>query len=338
VTRRLRWRSRAARALCALAAGALLPLASGAHRLAPSLLELRELGGGSVLVRFKLPLLQASGVELAPELPPHCEPSSSPTSERDETSVTLRWSESCGERGLVGHEISVRGLAESRTDALVRIELEDGRTLRAVLSGSQARMRVPERESRRDVGASYLELGFDHILSGLDHLLFVLGLVLLVRGWRSLATTVTAFTLGHSVTLSLAVLGFVHFPTREAEILIAASIVLLAGELARPAGAAPTPMRRWPWAMALAFGLLHGFGFAGALAEVGLPAAEIPLALFSFNVGIELGQLLFVAVVLLLGRALRRWLAETSGGLARLPAYAIGSLAAYWCLERALGP
>ncbi len=332
-----RLRTRRVLLALALAAMALRPGLATAHRLAPSLLELRELGRGSVEVRWKMSLIQSSGVDLVPELPPHCEPDSPPAATRDETSVTLVWSESCGERGLVGHEIGVEGLAESRTDALVRIELEDGRTVRAVLTGSQSRLRVPERESWSAVFRSYLGLGFGHILSGLDHLLFVLGLILLVRGWRRLLATVTAFTLGHSVTLSLAALGFVRFPTRGAEVLIALSIALLANELARPANAEATRMRRYPWAMAASFGLLHGFGFAGALAEVGLPAAEIPLALFSFNVGIELGQLLFVAAVIAFERVLRSQLARAPARLARVPAYAIGSLAAYWCCERALG-
>jgi hydrogenase/urease accessory protein HupE len=313
------------------------PVLASAHRLAPALLELREREQGVVEVRFKQTLIQSSPVEIAPELPPHCAPNASPASERDETSVTLTWSEQCGDAGLIGYEVGVRGLAESRTDALVRIELADGRRVRAVLTGSEPRLRVPERESKGSVFVSYLGLGFDHILSGVDHLLFVLGLILLVRGTRPLVATVTAFTLGHSVTLSAAVLGFVQFPTRWAETLIAFSIALLANELARGEGPQPSAMRRRPWAMAASFGLLHGFGFAGALAEVGLPGDEIPLALLAFNVGIELGQLLFVIAVVALRAAFGRWLERAPARLAQLPAYAIGTLAAYWCFQRALG-
>src|SRR6185295_4271413 len=144
-----------------------------------------------------------------------------------------------------------------------------------------------------DVAASYLRLGIEHILTGFDHLLFVLGLCLLIAGRRPLLWTLTAFTAGHSVTLSLAALGFVHVPQAPAEAAIAVTIVILARELARPS-TTPRLLRRRPWAMAALFGLLHGLGFAGALADIGLPAGDIPLALFSFTVGIEIGQIAFV--------------------------------------------
>src|SRR4029453_11844785 len=171
------------------------------------------------------------------------------------------------------------GLRERRTDALVRIALADGRLIQMVLRGDQSGLTVPARVSRRDVVRDYLRLGFEHILTGLDHLLFVLGLVLLVHGRRRLLWTITAFTLGHSVTLSLAVLGFVHIPPRPVEALIAGSIFVVAVELTREAQGRTSRMGRRPWAMACAVGLLHGLGFAGAMAQVGLPAHDIPLAL-----------------------------------------------------------
>ena len=237
---------------------------------------------------------------------------------------------------MVGETLRVTGLDASQTDALVRVELADGRTLRAVLSSDSDSFEIPAREDAPRVFRSTLRLGVGHILGGLDHLLFVFGLVLLVGSGRTLLATVTSFTLGHSLTLSLAVLGFVHFPTRAAELAIAASILVLAVELTREPGAKPTWLRRTPWGMACLFGLLHGFGFAGALAEVGLPAGEIPAALLAFNLGIEFGQLAFVLAVLLARRALRPALARAPGALARIPAYAIGSLAAYWCFQRAV--
>ena len=333
-------RACAALGLALLAMVAVAPAAT-AHRLAPSLLELREGAPGEFEVRFKTPRLRPAGVELQPVLPPHCQPTTSSGTEGDEVSVTLVWTEDCGARGLVGHTLQVAGLAASRTDALVRVELADGRHVRAVLSGGKTEFVVPERESAWDVFRSYVALGFEHILSGFDHLLFVLGLVLLVSGARALVTTITCFTLGHSITLSLAVLGFVNFPSGLVEVAIAASLVFLAAELTRDRDAPPTAMRRWPWGMSLLFGLLHGFGFAGALAEVGLPPGEIPLALLAFNVGIELGQLLFVAVVLavvgLAGRLLPEGLRSLPAGLSRVPAYGIGCLAAYWCFERVAG-
>ena len=312
-----------------------LALVSGpasAHRLAPSLLELRELGGGQVALNWKTPLLQPSGVELQPHLPEHCRRVGERSFERAATAAVLRWTEDCGVRGLVGERIEVSGLAESRTMAVLRIELADGRAVQAVLDGERSGMIVPARSSTLSVLRDYVGLGFEHILSGLDHVLFVLGLVLLVSGGRALVFTITAFTVGHSVTLSLAALGFVRVSTGLVEIAIAASILVLAVELAR--GDETSRLRRNPWAMTFCFGLLHGLGFAGALAEVGLPDGEIPLALLGFNVGIEFGQLLFVAVVLVVRVLLRPLAHRTPGWLADAPVYAIGSLAAFWCYER----
>jgi hydrogenase/urease accessory protein HupE len=306
-----------------------------AHPLAPSLFDLRERESGVLDIVWKMSLLQPSGADLRPELPPHCAPVSEPTAERDANSVTLRWSEDCGGRGIVGERLRVVGLDHSRTDALVRVELRDGRRLQGVLNGGDASFVVSQRQQPARVVIDYAKLGVEHILSGLDHLLFVLGLVLLVQSWRTLLYTVTAFTLGHSVTLSLAVLGFVDFPPRLVELAIALSILVLAAELSRPSGGDTHLLRRRPWALAFAFGLLHGLGFAGALAAVGLPPEEIPLSLLSFNVGIELGQLAFIAVVLLARAALRRRTARAPAWLEAVPAYAIGSLAAFWCIERA---
>jgi hydrogenase/urease accessory protein HupE len=321
-------------AVAALLAALAFAAPASAHPLAPSLFDLRERESGVLDVAWKMSLLQPTGADLRPELPPHCTPVSAPTAQRDANSVTLRWSEDCGARGIVGERLRVVGLDRSRTDALIRVELRDGRRLQAVLSGADSSFEVPERQRPARVVIDYAKLGVEHILSGLDHLLFVLGLVLLVRSRRTLLYTVTAFTLGHSVTLSLAVLGFVDFPPRLVELAIALSILVLAAELARPGEGEAHLLRRRPWALAFAFGLLHGLGFAGALAAVGLPAEEIPLSLFSFNVGIELGQLAFIAGVLLAREALR---AVATGGPAWLraaPAYAIGSLAAFWCIER----
>jgi len=324
--------------LLLLATGTLLAGPSAAHRLAPSLLEVRELSPGRIEVLWKTPTLRPAGVDLRPELPEACAALAAPVPGGSTgwtgSAATLRWSADCGEAGLVGRSFRVHGLAESRTQALLRLELADGRHLLAVLRGDAPVFVVPEREQPLQVAGDYLGLGFRHILSGLDHLLFVLGLVLLVRSRRILVWTVSAFTVGHSVTLSLAVLGFLGLPSRLVEILIAMSILVLAVELARGEDVPPSPLRRLPWAMAALFGLLHGFGFAGALAEVGLPQAEIPLALLFFNLGIEVGQLVFVAAVLATQWALRPLTAHGPPWFARVPAYGIGSFAAWWCFER----
>jgi hydrogenase/urease accessory protein HupE len=325
------------RRISAVVAALLLLLAfvapAAAHPLAPSLLDVRERDAGRLEVVWKTSLLQPAGADLRPVLPPHCAPVADPVAERDASSATLRWTVDCGARGIVGERLRVLGLDRSRTDALVRVALRDGRRLQAVLNGADASVVVSERQRPAWVMIDYARLGVEHILSGVDHLLFVLGLVLLVRSSRMLLYTVTAFTLGHSVTLSLAVLGYVNFPSRLVELAIAISILVLAVELARPDDG--DALRRRPWLLAFTFGLLHGLGFAGALAEVGLPPEEIPLSLLSFNIGIELGQLVFIAFVLL-ARALLRSRAERGPAwLGAVPTYAIGSLAAFWCIERA---
>jgi hydrogenase/urease accessory protein HupE len=275
---------------------------------------------------------------LHPVLPVRCVEHSAPrVGESSGPRLTWRWRVDCGAHGLVGERVGIDGLRERRTDALLRIRLADGRLIQAVLRGDQSALTVPVRMGRLDITRDYLGLGFEHIVTGLDHLLFVLGLVLLVRGRRRLLWTITAFTVGHSVTLSLAVLGIVRIPTAPVEVLIAITIFVVAGELTREHPAREGWMRRAPWAMAFAFGLLHGLGFAGALAQVGLPAAEIPLALFAFNVGIELGQLLFVGVVLAARATLGALPVRWPPASARIPAYAIGSLAAFWVIDRVRG-
>jgi len=193
---------------------------------------------------------------------------------------------------------------------------------------------VPARPSRLAVLRDYVRLGVEHILTGPDHLLFVFGLLLLVGTPRLLIATATAFTLGHSLTLTAAVLDIVRVPSGPAELMIALTVFVLACELARDA-VRPTLMRQFPWAMAGVFGLLHGLGFAGALREVGLPDGDIPLALFSFNVGVEVGQIAFIVVVLALRAGLRRLPARWPRWAEWVPVYGMGTLAAFWCFQRA---
>ena len=305
-----------------------------AHPLDPALLEMWERGGGRVDVLWRLPALQPIGAALQPQLPPGCTEISSHSVSATTQSIIQRWRLDCGPQSLVGRRIGVLGLRERRTDALVRVHLADGRLLQTVLRGDAPEFTLPQRSGYLDVMRSYLALGFDHILSGLDHLLFLLGLVLLVHGWRLLLETVTAFTLGHSVTLSLAALGIVHIPTRPVEALIAVTIFVVAVEVARDARGHTLGVGRVPWAMAFGFGLLHGLGFAGALAQVGLPDHEIPLALLSFNCGIELGQVVFIVLVLAAREMLRKLPASWLSAGEMIPAYAIGSLSAFWIFQR----
>ncbi|HYC55628.1 MAG TPA: HupE/UreJ family protein [Candidatus Binatia bacterium] len=335
---------------------------AAAHPLAPSLLELRELDGGKVAVRWRTPSQRAPGSELAPLLPAHCSVDGKDPPRLDGLALEAGWMLSCGSRGIAGSSVGASGIGGSGADVLLRIATADGRAMQHVLTPDAPVIEVPARQTRAQAVAAYVRLGLSHIAEGFDHLLFVLALVLLVPGRKLLVKTVTAFTLGHSLTLSLAVLGMVRVPQQIAEIGIAASLLILASELAVAAGGAqpsessrpddgarasrdvrasqgtpssdsvqPAMLRRHPWMVAAGFGLLHGLGFAGALTQAGLPSRDIPLALASFNAGIELGQLLFIAAVLLV----RPLLAMPAWRVLRhVPAYAIGSCAAFWVLER----
>jgi len=320
------------RAMLVLTVVAALRSPAVAHPLAPVLLELREIGDGRVNVTWKVPLLRARGTAPAPALPATCSGLDTPTTVQEGTGVVTRWTAQCG--NLVGARVGIEGLADPLA-GVVRVVLGDGVATQAVLTAGAPSITVPERPRPWDICASYVRLGIGHILSGPDHLLFVLGLVLLAGTARRVLGTVTAFTLGHSITLTLAVLGVTAIPVRPVELAIALSVLALAIELARDGDARATVMRRHPWSMALVFGLLHGFGFAGALREAGLPPGDVPLALFAFNVGIEVGQIAFVAAVLVVGRLLLPLRPALPAWSRRVPVYSMGVLAAFWCFERA---
>jgi hypothetical protein len=322
------------RVLALLALSHALVSSVAAHPLEPSLLELREADTGRVSVVWTTPARRVPGVETRPMLPPRCRPVAAPEVSGDADRIVSRWTAECGPDGLVGRRVSVTQLAESRSDVLVRVLARDGRVVQGVLTADLPEFTVPAEPRWRDVAGAYVRLGIHHILTGVDHLAFVLGLLLLVGG-RSFLSAITAFTVGHSVTLSLAVLDLVHVPQRPAEVLIAASVFVLALELARDGEGPRSLLARRPWVMAAAFGLLHGFGFAGALAEVGLPQGDIPLALGSFNLGIEIGQLVVVLAALAAARTIGGVVARGGRWRRLIPAYAIGSIAFLWMLERA---
>jgi hydrogenase/urease accessory protein HupE len=247
------------------------------------------------------------------------------------------------EGGLAGHTVTIEGLSATSTDVLVRIESLAGTIQTERLSPTRTAFVVQAAQGAGEVAATYLGLGVEHILFGFDHLLFVLALVILVRDWRRVAVTVTAFTIAHSITLAAATLGFVNVPGPPVEASIALSIMLVAVEILNARHGKPSFTARLPWLVAFSFGLLHGFGFAGALAEVGLPQHAIPVALLFFNIGVETGQLIFVAAVLssiwLLRHVASRLVevALVKRAFDRFDvtiAYGIGGIAAYWLIER----
>ena len=237
---------------------------------------------------------------------------------------------------LQGKILTIEGLNKTLIDALVTITYLNGEKVTMMLQADKDSSIIPGETSTYDVIKTYSKLGIEHILLGIDHLLFVLALIIITNGKWKIIKTITAFTIAHSITLSLAALGFVNFPTPPVEAVIALSIVFLAVEIVKNQNGQETLTSKKPWLVAFTFGLLHGFGFAGALANIGLPQQDIPFALAFFNVGVEIGQIAFVLIVLAIIRLLslkKQW----SLIIQRIPPYAIGSLATFWMIERIVG-
>jgi hydrogenase/urease accessory protein HupE len=268
-----------------------------------------------------------------PSLPADAQMVTPMRSERLPGAEVKRWTIRTSAKGLEGWQVSVHGLEATMVDVLVRVAFQDGRVVSRLLRPDAASFTFSA-ESAGPAASGYFILGVEHILLGIDHLLFVLCLLLLVRGWKAILKTVTAFTIAHSITLGLATLGYVNMPSAPVETVIALSIVFLATEIAKRRSGAPSFTERQPWLVAFVFGLLHGLGFAGALSDVGLPANDIPLALLLFNVGVEAGQLVFVAAVLLVVMGLRRFASAPPAWLRPAPAYGIGAVASYWLITR----
>ncbi len=319
----------------------LSPLAQ-AHEVRPGYLQVQEIGPDVYDVLWKVPARGEYRLSLYARLPDGCTGKPSHGTFVDDAFVE-RWQARCG-GGLVGKSIGIEGLSATRTDVLVRVERLDGTTQTVRLTPEQTTFVVTASPDRWEVAKTYFVLGVEHILLGIDHLLFVLGLLFLVGSWRRLVATVTAFTVAHSITLAAATLGWVHVAQAPVEATIALSVMFVAAEVLHAAQGRAGLAARAPWVVAFVFGLLHGFGFAGALREVGLPEKDVPLALLMFNVGVEVGQLMFIAgVVALLSfvtRILRRgrggeqgpWHTET---VTRTPvAYLVGSMAAFWVVQR----
>lgn len=235
---------------------------------------------------------------------------------------------------LAGQAFEIEGKAVGVTEVIARVERLDGSSQVERLAMERPQFIVEAPQGTGAVAWSYLVLGVEHILGGIDHLLFVLALLLIVHGGRRIVATVTAFTVAHSFTLVAATLGWVHVPGPPVEAIIALSIVFVASEIVHIRQGRPSMTERVPWVVAFSFGLLHGFGFAGALAEVGLPQTAIPLALLTFNVGVELGQLMFVAGFVLLRVAAARIVTGEVAWVPTATAYAIGATAAFWTIER----
>jgi hydrogenase/urease accessory protein HupE len=312
---------------------ALVSVNTQAHRFAPSLLRVFEVGENQYNVVWKTPAQATSNVPLLPAFPATCRTQGGDGGSLEGTGVVTSFRLVCSQ-GLVGQTIAINGLAENQASVLFSLETRDDYFYQTLMNAGQTEFVVPAEPTGLQVIVEYSRLGAEHIWSGIDHLMFVFGLLLLV-GWnKRLVWTITAFTLGHSVTLTLVSLGFLQYPVALVEFMIAVSIFVLALNLARPDHAGL--FRQYPWWLAGGFGLLHGMGFAGALIEVGLPQAEVPLALLFFNIGIEFGQLAFILVVIGAWRALRSLLRGHEQQLLPVPVYVLGSCSAMWCIERGL--
>jgi hydrogenase/urease accessory protein HupE len=303
-----------------------------AHEIRPGYLQIDENTPGSYDVLWKVPSTGRTVLDIQPQFDAALSLKQGGMETLLEGFVVYHY-RLTGEKALPGTLVSIRNLAQTTVDVLVNVNLLDGGKHTFLLHPTSSEIAIPRSPGKWTVVAAYTTLGIEHILLGFDHLLFVLALVLLVGGCRKLVGTITAFTVAHSITLAFATLGVVHVPGPPVEACIALSILFLALEILRGLGGKETLTARKPWLIAFTFGLLHGLGFAGALSEIGLPQGEIPLALACFNVGVELGQLAFVAVVLLLIRALK---VRPDWPLAArlVPPYAIGAVSAFWVIQR----
>ena len=312
------------------------PSPSPAHQFWPGYLQLRETGVETYEAMWKVPATGGLRLRIYAQLPQSCEGISVPVGSFTGGAYIERWNVRCA-GGLNGGVITVDGLASAATDALIRIERLDGSAQVAMLTADSPSVAIEAAPGWMQIAWAYLGLGFEHILLGVDHLLFVLALLFLVQGWRRIVITITAFTVAHSITLAAATLGLVHVPQAPVEASIALSIVFVATEIVRSRMGRVSIAERWPWIVAFLFGLLHGFGFAGALREVGMPEDAIPLALLFFNVGVEIGQLAFIGAVFAVVALLRAAALKMPEWAWRVPVYGIGAMAMYWTIDRVVG-
>ena len=296
----------------------MLGAAASAHELSMAEMQLREASRGEFLWQWTASEKRAAADDLTPVWPEGCQ---------GESNVLH-----CGSAGLTG-TLSIDGVGKRYSAVLVKVIWLDGQSRVYTLTAGQPKVRLygaaDDERNGGEIASAYLVLGIEHILSGIDHLMFVIGLLFLVGFNRRLLWTITAFTAAHSLTLASAALGWLVLRPAPVEATIALSIVLVAGEALHRR---ETLARRWPALVAFLFGLVHGLGFAGALKEVGLPQAHLPMALLTFNVGVEIGQLMTVSAAWLVWRLAVRWPVLAKARTALL--YGIGSVAAYWSLLR----
>jgi hydrogenase/urease accessory protein HupE len=309
-----------------------LPVAGSAHEITPAYLAVRETRPGEFNVMWKTPPLGEPDLPIEPTFSGATERISAVVTRTTPGTVTRTWT--LRAPALRGQAVRLDMPDNIVMDALVRFAFADGTTWTQRLTSQQPSAIIPARQTAWSVAGVYAKLGIEHILFGMDHLLFVLGLLLVVHDRWMLVKTVTAFTVAHSITLAIATFGYASAPAPPLNAAIALSILFLGLEIVRMWRGKSSITIRKPWVVAFCFGLLHGFGFASALTSAGLPRADLPQALLTFNVGVELGQVAFVGLVLALERSFRQLEIRWTGWVLRAPGYAIGSFGAFWTIQR----
>jgi len=304
-----------------------------AHEIRPAFLQVREIEPLVYDFLWKTPARGEMRLALNVIQPESCINVAAPRSTLVDGAVIQRWRVRCVD-GLVGQTVTVENLSRTLTDAILRFEPLDGAAKTLRLTPEAPATTIPDAQPWMDVAATFFVLGIEHILFGFDHLLFVLALLLLISDLRRLLAAVTAFTLAHSLTLAGTTLGWIALPSAPVEAIIALSILFLAVETARVRAGRTSLTAQAPWLAAFAFGLLHGFGFASALREIGVPDDSVATALLFFNLGVEAGQLAFIGAVLLGVLAWRRLPITIPEWVGLGPCYAIGTVAAFWFIER----
>jgi hydrogenase/urease accessory protein HupE len=304
-----------------------------AHEVRPAYLNIKETATNDYDIVWRTPVNAGMRLPILLQLPKDVRNTAAPTvQELADSLLEKRSIEVPG--GLGGERIDFVGLQGTITDVLVRVELLDGRSWTTVVRPSQASIEITPVKGKLAVVSAYVLEGIRHILFGADHLLFVLGLLLIIKDRWMLLKTITAFTVAHSITLAVATLGYAQVPTLPLNVAIALSILFLGPEIVKVWRGESSFTIRHPWVVAFAFGLLHGFGFASALTSAGLPSNELAWALVSFNIGVEIGQLGFVILILLLERAYRILEVRWPKPIALLPGYTVGSIGAFWTIQR----
>ena len=310
----------------------LLPTHINAHEIRPAYLEIKQTSKSNYEILWKIPILGNIAPKIEPLFPNDF--SLELIDEEYLPDAYMRKYIGQYDKALNGKRLEIQGLDLTLVDVLVQITLIDESSYTLLVQPDKAAITIPKEPSQWEVVKLYLLLGIEHILIGIDHLLFVLGLLLLVKGIKPLVQTITAFTIAHSITLGVATFDLFDLPQAPVEAVIALSIIFLAREYIAVRNGKDSLTGKYPWVVAFTFGLLHGFGFAGVLTEIGFPQNDVPLALFTFNVGVELGQLIFIGVAIVFIKIIKQLVDKLPTWSWKVLPYSMGIVASFWFVER----